>query len=201
MVLLLFIFLSFGQPAFCSTPQQSNPRAILSDAADSINFHLKGLSDALHRVDSMLSSLKGRHFNFHLDSMSFGPFETPEIRIPRIDIPEFDIHVPDTVIPPQSIPRIQIPGINRDISIDSEWSITIQQTPNGIENSNSVKLNGTIKLPNGSLALSGFRSLAPRYTKSYYFDGNRRYYIDNPLWADAEQSLEGGVKMEPVETK
>ncbi len=193
--LLTFLVLSLLQqlPARAATPGGST---IIEGRTDSLKINLKPLTDALHGLDSALNTLKGKHFDFHLDSMSFGPYHTPKVNVGPLDVPEWNIHVPEINIPSINIPKIEIPEIDEHLSVgDSDWSSNVITTDgitatDGIVTSGDVVtdddvITGTGIITGESLSLSdnsasGLMALngsVPHTSKHYYFDGTKRHYI------------------------
>jgi hypothetical protein len=198
--LLTFLVLSLCQqlPARAALPSGSN---IIEGRTDSLEINLKRLADALHGLDSALSSLKGQHFDFHLDSMSFGPFHTPNVHVGPLDLPEWDVHVPEIDVPSVDIPKIEIPEIDEHISIgDLDESVDIDsvlRNDSGNYFNSKEFQDGLFGNPmiSGYLAESSagtlpFNDHSPMVTKHYYSDGKTKFFINN------SETTPNTVKME-----
>ena len=179
---------------------------------DSLDFRIHELNDAAHRVDSLTRILKSEsHVNLHLDGRTFEPFHIPEFTIPEINTPEVNIRLPKITLPRIDVPKIEIPDI--DIPADdwlSDGQESSEASPESamISGGPKIRINydgPTIRIHSNGSATADYSTsqTAPNargFTEYYYFNGERRYYIENPLWEQVNP-IEWAIRIWPLGTK
>ena len=214
-----------------SDSEYDGAMADLNKALKDMEFALNSpngssVRNSLREMDTEMQRMKEENPNFHLDSMTFGPYHTPHVRIPSFSIPEYDIHIPDIDIPEIHIPSIHVPGIDvpslKDDTGDSDVGAVNSQVSVGsgaldfaengfdvspLEHLGSLNSNGILNsdVLHGYTDAQSFLTPSlvadadnnrPRVTSEYYTDGHTRYFIHNSE-VDAPIELNGPVTIWP----
>ena len=169
---------------------------------DSLDFRIHALNDVARKVDSLARILNSKgHVSLHLDGKTLGPLRIPKFTIPEISIPEWDVEVPEITVPEIEVPKIEMPDI--DIQVDGSISDSDHADGSLIVTGSSSGEMAELQGPGLRLHLSPSEYTLHvnsfEYPKHYYLDRGRRYYIENPLWAQVTPPVQGPAKAWPVD--